>query len=183
GMPPPAPGAMPPPAPGAMPPPPGGPQPPPPGMPQMMPPGPAAPPKAKKGMSKGLKIGCLIGVIAVLLIIALVVVLVVVFVGVLSKPADVANNYMKYLDDGSVAQAWELLTPATQRSETRSGFEEKATLFEGEITRYFTSNIEISGSVAEIRMDVTYADGEKGVWEFTLLKQDGEWKIQNVDIS
>jgi flagellar basal body-associated protein FliL len=133
-------------------------------------------------MSKGLKIGCLIGVIVAVLVIAAIVVAVVVFVGVLSKPADIANNYMKYLNNGDVALAWDLLTPATQRSEGRSGFEEKAAMFEGEISKYFTSNISITGGTAEIKMDVTYRNADKGTWEFTMLKQGGEWKIQNVNI-
>lgn len=131
-------------------------------------------------MSRGGKIALIVGLAVVLLIVVGVILAVVLFVGVLSAPADVANNYVEALNEGDLSTAWGYLSKATQRDETRSGFDAKMEDFKGEIESYNTRGIEVSNGKAEITMDITLQSGEKGTWDMYLIKEGDDWKIQRV---
>lgn len=159
----------------------------PPGSPGMqgVPPLPPAPAgvKKKKGMPRGAKIAIIAGAIALVLVAVIVILLVFLFINVVSKPADIANSYMKALDSGQFSEAFGYLAETTQSEETRSGFESKVRQFEGEIASYNTSSISIRNSAAEITMDITLNDGDSGTWYMYLTKEDGEWRLLSVSES
>lgn len=142
-------------------------------------------PPVKKGLSGGAKIAIGLGVCAVVLIILAIVFVVIFFANVIGAPADVSNNYVKALNTGAVATAWTYLTEETQRQETRSGFESKVGALKGQITKYNTGSINVnsqagSPSTAKVVMNLGLKDGSKATWDMYLVKENGEWKIQQV---
>lgn len=146
-----------------------------------MPPRPMKP--AKKGMSRGLKIGLIVALCLVVLIVAGIIVGVFAFVKVLSAPADVANNYVKAINDGNLDEAFSYLSAETKGTTGLAEFKEKLGPFEGNITKYNTSKIEVksgSPSTADIAMNLAFSDGTKDVWDIGLVKENGVWKIQVV---
>ncbi len=145
-----------------------------------MPPG--APPAArpKKGMSKGAKLAIWLGVLTVVLIVVAVVLLVVFVVNVVSGPADASNAYVKALNEGDMSTAWSYISTGTQNDEGRSGFESKVGIFEGEISTWNTGSIQIDNSTARVVMDLEFKDGSDATWDMYLVKEDGEWKIEQV---
>ena len=178
--------AAPPAPPGQMPPPPMPGQPAPPGMrpPTGMPPGiPPLPPLAprKKGMSRGLKIAlivsaCIIGLIIIGLILG-----VVVFVGAVTAPADVANNYVKALNEGNLSLAYSYLAAPTKKETSETAFATKMKPLVGKITKYNTSSVSVrSGGTATVVMDLSFDDGSKATWDIGLIKESGKYKILNV---
>ena len=169
------PGSVPPPIPGSPPPPPGEPGTiPTPGAPVTV------PRTAKKGMSRGGKIAIIIGISAVVLIAVVIGVAVFLVIGAISAPADVANNYMMALNDGDLSTAWGYISADTQKEETRSGFVSDKESFKGEIESYNTSGIQVSNGNAEVTMDIDFEDGKEATWEISLVKENGEWKIDSV---
>jgi hypothetical protein len=140
-----------------------------------------APAPRKKGMSRGLKIGLVIAASVIVLLIAGVVLGVVVFVNVITAPADVANNYVKAINDGDLTTAYGLLTTATQQGEGEAAFKAQMIKFKGTITKYNTSSINVySGGTSKVVMDMAFNDGSKADWTMNLLKESGKWKIQAV---
>jgi len=145
-----------------------------------MPPVPPTTPQ-KKGFPRGAKIAIIAGV-SVLVIVAIVVVLaILVFVNVVSKPADVANSYMKDINQGSLSTAYGLLSSAAKADVSSSEFDDAVSQFKGEIASYRTTNIHIINSAAYIDMDVTPASGQQTTWYFNLVKEQGDWKILRID--
>jgi len=145
---------------------------------------PPVPPPApqKKGFPRGAKIA-IIAVIGALVVIAIVVVLLLVLLvfNVVSKPADVANSYMKDINQGSLSAAYGLLSSAAKADVSSSQFNDAVSQFKGEISTYRTTNIHIINSAAYIDMDVTPASGQQTTWYFNLVKEQGDWKILRID--
>jgi Domain of unknown function (DUF4878) len=145
---------------------------------------PAAPPPVavkKKGLSRGAKIALILGASAIVLIIIAVVFGLIFFVGVIGAPADVANNYVKALNSGDLATAWTYISSATQKEETRSGFDSKVGALKGRLSKWNTSSVKVeSGGQATIVMDLTLTGGTKTTWDMYLVKENGEWKIAQV---
>ena len=142
----------------------------------------AAPRPAKKGMSRGGKIAIIVGISAVVLIMVVVGVAIFLVIGAISAPADVANNYMMALNDGDLSTAWGYISADTQKEETKSGFISEKEDFKGEIKSYNTSGIEVSNGKAQIEMDIEFQDGEKATWNMYLVKENGEWRIENIEV-
>ncbi|MCG2795439.1 MAG: DUF4878 domain-containing protein [Actinomycetia bacterium] len=142
----------------------------------------AAPRPAKKGMSRGGKIALIVGISAVVLILVVVGVAVFLVIGAITAPADVANNYVQALNDGDLSTAWGYISADTQKEETRSDFISEKEDFKGKIESYNTSGIEVSNGHAQVTMDIEYSDGEKVNWNMYLVKENGEWKLQNIDV-
>lgn len=175
--PPPPTGSVPPPIPGSVPPPPG-----PPGTIPM--PGITAATlrPAKKGMSRGGKIAIIVGISAVVLIMVVVGVAIFLLIGAITAPADVANNYMMALNDGDLSTAWGYLSREAQKDETRATFNSEKEYFEGKIESYDTSSIEVSNGNAMVMMDIEYSDGQTDTWSMYLVKENGEWKLQDLGV-
>jgi len=136
-------------------------------------------------MSRGLKIGLIIAGCVVVLGIVAIILGVVLVVGVVTGPADAANNYTRALNNGDIATAYNLLSSGTKASETLSGFRQKEADVKGAISKYYTTNINVqanagSPSTANVEMQLTLTDGTKVVWDMELVKQNGKWKIQTV---
>ena len=167
------PGQMPPASPGMPPAPPG-----------MQPPGvPPLPPykPQKKGMSRGVKIALIIAASIIVLLIIGLVIGVSVFGGVITAPADVANNYVKAINEGNMSQAYGYLATPTQKQTSESAFATKLKPLVGKITKYNTSSINVqSGGTATVVMDLSFDDGSKATWDIGLVKQSGNYKILNV---
>jgi len=124
-----------------------------------------------------------LAVFALVLIVLAVVFGVVFFANVIGEPADVANNYVRAVNAGDLDTAWSYLSTATQREETRSGFDSKLGDLKGAISRWNTSNINVdmTGSGrATIVMNLALRDGSSAAWDMTLVKQNGNWKIRAV---
>lgn len=148
-------------------------------MPPQVPPALAGKPP-KKGLSKGAKLAIILGIVTVVLVVVAVVLLVVFVINVVSGPADAANNYVQALNEGDLSTAWSYLSASTQSDEGRSGFESKVGIFEGEISKWNTSSIEINNSNAQVVMKLSFKDGSDATWDIYLVKEDGEWKIGQV---
>ena len=162
--------------PGAMPPAPPGVQPAPGAPPQAFMP----PPPAKKGMGKGCMIAIVVSVLVIVLIVAAVIVGALFFVKAITAPADVANHYVRSINEGNLTAAFDDLTTQTQNQVTKAGFDKKMSTFKGNISKWFTSNINVTNGKATIVMDLNFTDGSKATWDVTLIKQDGKYKILNV---
>ena len=115
-----------------------------------------------------------------MLILAIIGVAVFLVIGAITAPADVANNYMMALNDGDTSTAWGYISADTQKEESRSEFISDKEYFKGKIESYNTSGIQVSNGKAEIRMDIDFEDGEKATWEISLIKENGEWKIDAI---
>lgn len=142
----------------------------------------AAPRAAKKGMSRGGKIALIVGISAVVLILAIIGVAVFLFIGAITAPADVANNYMMALNDGDLSNAWGYLSEDAKKVETRSDFISEKEYFKGEIESYNTSGIEVSNGHTQVTMDIKYRGGERDTWNMYLVKENGEWRIENIEV-
>ena len=142
----------------------------------------AAPRAVKKGMSRGGKIALLIGILAVVLIVAVIGVAVFLVIGAITAPADVANNYLQALDDGDLSTAWGYLSKDAKKVEMRSDFISEKEFFKGEIESYNTSGIEVSNGNAQVTMDIKYRGGERDTWNMYLVKENGEWRIENIEV-
>lgn len=131
-------------------------------------------------MSKGLKIGLIIGLCTVILIIVAVILGAVVLVNFLAAPADVANDYVKAINEGRLDTAYGYVSAKTQREETKAGFTEKLAPLKGQISKYNTRSINIVNSRATIVMDLTFTDGTRATWDMLLVKEGGDWKVDSV---
>lgn len=140
---------------------------------------PIVPTPKKKGLPRGAKIAIAIGSVVLVLGIIFVVLAVVLLVNVLSKPADVANDYMKALKQGKLTEAWNLLSAETQAEEGQSGFEQKMAPLSGKVEKYTASGVQISDDRAEVTMNIRL-NGETGTWYIYLVKKDGEWKVRTI---
>jgi hypothetical protein len=143
---------------------------------------PLRPPPAsgRKGLSRGAKVAIIASSVVIVLVIVFVVLFAVILVGVLSKPADVANGYMEALKKGELDKAWAYLSDEARSEETRASFENKVSDLEGEIESYNTGEIKVSNGRARVVMDISLKNAEKGSWDMLLVEDDGEWKIRGV---
>jgi hypothetical protein len=117
----------------------------------------------------------------VVLIIAGIVVGAVVIVKVVSAPADVANNYVKAINEGNIPLAFSYVAASTRKDETLSGFKSKLSPLTGHITKYNTSSINVqSGGTAQVVMSLSFDDGSKATWDMNLVDENGKWKILSV---
>jgi ABC-type transport system involved in multi-copper enzyme maturation permease subunit len=132
-------------------------------------------------MAKGSKIALVLGIGVVALIILALVLIVIFFINVVSGPADVANNYVKALNNGDLSTAWSYLAAETQKEEGRSGFEDKVGGLRGEISKWSTGSINVrTGGLSTVVMNLTLKDGTKVTWDMSLTKENGKWKIRQV---
>jgi predicted PurR-regulated permease PerM len=134
----------------------------------------------RKKMGKGWKIALVLGLVIIALIIVGIVLGAVVFVKVISAPADVANNYVRSINEGDLTTAFSDLATRTQNNTTRAVFDQKMGTFKGNIKKWFTSSININNGRASIVMDISFVDGTKATWDMDLVKENGTWKILNV---
>ncbi len=137
---------------------------------------------AKKRVPRGVWIAIAIGAIVIILLLAVGGVLIGVFVSVISEPAQVANNFMKYVDSGNSSAAWNLMSPAGKAAQSRAEFDKSISAVEGRIAKYFSRRISIENGQATVLMDVTYnsASVDRATWDFSLVKVSGVWKIIKV---
>ena len=133
-------------------------------------------------MSRGGKIALIIGILAVVLIMAVIGVAVFLVIGAITAPADVANSYLQALNDGDLSTAWDYLSEDAKKVETRSDFNSEKEYFKGEIKSYNTSGIEVSNGNAQVTMDIKFRDGESDTWNMHLVKEDGGWRIKNIEV-
>ena len=141
------------------------------------------PPVKRKGIPRGAKIAIIVGVIALVLVAVIVVLAVFLFINVLSKPADVANNYMLAIQKGDLSSAYDYLSESTKADTTRSQFNTDKSPFEGQIARYRTTSINIQNGNAWVGMDLTLANGETATWFMQMVKEGEDWKLLNIDTS
>ena len=135
----------------------------------------------KRGMSRGLKVGLIIFACVVGLVIIGLVIGVVAFVGVVTAPADVANNYVKAINEGNMSLAYSYLAASTKKNTSQAAFATKMKPLVGKITKYNTSSIDVrSGGGASVVMDLSFDDGSKATWDMGLVKESGVYKVQNV---
>jgi hypothetical protein len=148
--------------------------PPPPGTPQMpyMP-----PPPQKRKMGRGWKIALVLGLVIIVLIIVGILFGVLVLVKVISAPADIANNYVRAINEGDLSSAYSDLAKQAQNEETKVAFDQKMGTFTGNIQKWFTSSININNGSATIVMDISLTNGSKVTWDMSLVKENGKWKI------
>lgn len=140
-----------------------------------------APVSGKKGMSSGLKIALIIGACIIGLLIVGIVLGVVVFVGAVTAPADVANNYVKAINEGDMTLAYGYLAAPTQKETSEAAFATKMKPLAGKITKYNTSSVNVrSGGTSTVVMDLSFDDGSKATWDIGLIKESGKYKILNV---
>lgn len=136
----------------------------------------------KKGLATGAKVAIILGIAVVVLIVLALVFFVIFFANVITGPADVSNEYVRALDEGEMSTAWSLLASETQQEEGRAGFEEKVKALEGKIDKWYTTDVNVeSGGRAKVVMDITLSGGDKVTWDMYLVKEEGEWKIRQVD--
>src|SRR5450759_1139124 len=138
------------------------------------------PPPVKKGMGKGCMIAIVVSLVMIVLIVAAVIIIGSVVFKAITAPADVANNYVRSINEGNLTAAFADLTAQTQKNETKAGFEKNMSTFKGNISKWFTSSINVNNGRATIVMDITFTDGSKATWDMTLIKEDGKYKILNV---
>lgn len=142
---------------------------------------PVAQPKRRKGLPRGAKIAIIIGAVVVVLIAIAVVVAVVFFVDVISGPADVANGYVRAINEGQLVTAWNYLAEQTKQEESRTDFDANMKELEGNIKTWFTSSINVgTGGRAYVKMDITSSASEKTTWYMYLVKERDTWKIRTV---
>jgi predicted PurR-regulated permease PerM len=134
----------------------------------------------KKGMPRGAKIALILSASAIVLIILVGVIIGVFIANSITAPADVANKYMKALNKGDTSTAWGYLTTRTQNEETRTGFDSKASLLKGSISKWDTTVASIQNDEAKIILNVTGTDGSHHAWDITLIKQGGKWKVDKI---
>ena len=177
------------PEPGAQPPAP--PQTPPPGQPYQSPAGvqqpyqPGAfppPPPAKQKTGKTWKI-----VLVVALVVALVIVGAVAAIGLfvfsaVKAPIDATNEFIEAVNKGDANTAWDMLHPSSsfRQDYTQSTFEtEVVDTLAGELSTWNANEASVSGSEAQVEVDVSYKDGSEDRVTFNLEKSNDDWLILN----
>jgi len=139
------------------------------------------PPPRRKGVPRGLKIGLVVGLVVVAVLIAGIVVGTVLLVNVVSAPADVANNYVRAVNNGNLATAYSYLAPELTSELSRAQFDKQLGPFKGKIRKWNTSEINVhTGGNANISMDISLIDGTSDTWDMRLVRVNGVWKIAAV---
>lgn len=133
--------------------------------------------KEKKRMPKGAKIAIIALVVILVLIGGAVGIGIAFFWGAITAPADVANSYVKALNEGELNTAWGYLSSQAKEDEGRSGFVKKVEDFEGQIETWNVNSVQIENNKASLIMDLKGKTGEEATWEMELVKEDGDWKI------
>jgi len=142
---------------------------------------PIPPPRPKKGMPRSAWIAIIIGVVIILLAVAVVGIVIAFVISEVSKPADVANSFMKDVKNNDAQAAWSLMTTKGKAAQTFADFKSAISSVSSSISSYFTQQININNSQAKIAMQVKSTGGSTSTWTFFLEKQNGNWKIQRVD--
>lgn len=162
-------------------PPPGAPLQPPAGAQQQYQPGafpPPAPVKQKTG--KGWKIALVIGLVAILVIGGAVAAIGLLVFSAVKAPIDATNEFIEAINEGDAQTAWGLLHPSSPFREdyTQSTFAtEVVDTLEGELSTWNANEASVTGSEAQVEVDISYKDGSEDRVIFNLEKSDDEWLI------
>lgn len=138
------------------------------------------PRREKKGMPKAAWIAIIAGVIIIVIALVIVGVVVTFFVSEIAKPANVANEFMKDIENGNAQAAWNLMSPRGKEGQARSDFLSTIEPAKGMISSYNTSAINVKNSDATVTMNIKFTDDSPGTWYFSLAKQNGKWRIESV---
>lgn len=142
-------------------------------------------PAPRRGGSRGLKIALIITGVIVVLLGACAVTGVFIFWKYISAPADVANDYVKAVNEGNLDEAYEMLSRQAKANLSLSEFKSNNEPLQGKIEKWNTSQINVEstgdGSIARVQMDVSLTDGSKITWDMFLIKQDGVWKMDTLE--
>ncbi|OFW56094.1 MAG: hypothetical protein A2W01_10140 [Candidatus Solincola sediminis] len=180
-QPPPTPASpQPPPGPAAGPPQPPFPTPGPPSAPPGYTPGmpPAAP--VKKGIGRGWKIAIIVIIVGVLVVGALAAVLGIFVFTTVKKPVDVTNRFIEAINAGRAQEAWDLLTSDSRvrlENDFNSFREDLVTPSVGSLDTWNAHEVNVSGSRAEVTVDMDFSDGSREEFIFELRKTGDEWLI------
>jgi flagellar basal body-associated protein FliL len=142
---------------------------------------PIAPTRARKGMPRSAWIAIIVGIVIIVLAVAVVGIIIAFVISEVSKPADVANTFMKDVQSDDAQAAWDLMTAKGKAAQSYTDFKTAISSLSGTISSYYTRQITISNGQAKISMLVKSNDGKSSTWTFYLEKQNGNWKIQRVD--
>lgn len=138
------------------------------------------PPPRKQKMGSGWKIALVIILVVLLAIGAGVTVLAIFVVKTVKAPVDVTNRYIEAINEDNAQEAWSLL-----HSDSRFRREYSLGSFEKELVRpnahtlstWNAHEVNVSGSSAEVKVDVELITGDKYTLTFDLKKDGGDWLI------
>ncbi len=121
--------------------------------------------------------GIVLSVIAIVLFLAIVVPASIWFINTVKGPMDTTNNFIEYVKEGNVSDAYDLLAPGTA---TRNEMEEFVDDHKGTPKEYFAFSTSINDNRAEVTVRFTDSSGDDYEDTFELRKVDGEWLITYV---
>ncbi len=146
-------------------------------------PGTLPPPPGKHKMSQGWKIAIIVIITAVLLIGALAVVLGVFVFKTVKAPVDVTNRYIEAINTGRAQEAWDLLSPDSSLRQEYDFSSFQTDVVQPSIDALTTWNAHqasVSGSQAEVGVDMSFSDGSSNEeFTFQLRKTGDRWLIYN----
>ena len=131
-------------------------------------------------MSRGWKIALVVILSSVVVIGALVAVLAVFVFKAVKQPVDATNRYIEAINNGNAQEAWELLSPDSRirQENTFNSFQQDLVQpYKGSLSGWNAHEVSISGSGAEVTVDMNFADGEKTEFTFELKKINDRWLI------
>ncbi len=153
---------------------------PPAGVPPAHAPGVVPPPPPKRKMGSGWKTVLVVILVVMLVIGAAVAVLAVFVFKTVKAPVDVTNRYIEAVNNGDAEEAWALLSP-----DSRFRRDYTLTTYEIEVVQpsinfmnsWNAHQVEVSGSNAQVGVDMKFTDGTEYEFTFELRKKGSDWLI------
>jgi uncharacterized protein YxeA len=143
-------------------------------------PGAVPPPPRKKGIGRGWKIAIAVIVSVLVVFGALAAILGVFVFKTVKKPVDATNRYIEAINNGNAQTAWDLLStdsPFKQEYDFSSFQSDIVDTNVGTLNTWNAHEVNISGSKADVSVDMTFTDGNKYEITFSLKEVNGTWLI------
>jgi hypothetical protein len=101
---------------------------------------------------------------------------------VVKAPVDATNRYIRAVNEGRAQEAWDLLasdSPIKEDTDFNSFKNDIVVTNEGALTTWNAHQVDVSGSTADVGVDMDFTDGSSEAYTFQLKKVNGKWLIYN----
>lgn len=99
-----------------------------------------------------------------------------------SGPANVSKEFLTAINKGDTMEAWDLTSEVFRANATQRDLKDFVDIFRGELEKWSVTSVKIdSNNVAETLVTADLNDGSKMKFEFELMKEGGDWKVNYIE--
>ena len=138
------------------------------------------PPPAARGTGRVVKIVLVSAVIGILVIGGGLTATIYFVYRAVKPPVDATNRFIAAVNEGNTQEAWDLLHPSSYYKRNYDSFRFRQEVVEqlsGTLSSWNANQSSVSGSEAEVGVDMTDADGSEYRVTFSLRKDGDDWLI------